>query len=98
VLKLFELNQDIPSFKTTLRDFLVQINVSVSSPNAHGGMDCLNNSTRLSLQEFASEDNRDLYAEEAEAELVRKKKETLQKAMQIPGMVRPMDRPDEMMD
>lgn len=72
VINLFSLNRDLAAFKTSLRDFLIQLN------------------------EFAGEDNRELYSEETEAEAAKKKQETFDRALRIPGMVKPMDRPDDM--
>lgn len=70
---LFDLNQDLATFKAHLRDFLI------------------------SLKEFAG-DNQELYLEEQELEQERKRKAEMEEAMKIPGLVKPMDRPDDLSD
>ncbi|CAG8766364.1 9934_t:CDS:1, partial [Ambispora leptoticha] len=46
----------------------------------------------IQLKEFAG-DNTDLYLDEREAELERKKKEEMESALKIPGLVKPADLP-----
>jgi exportin-1 len=70
---LFDLNQDLTTFKAHLRDFLI------------------------SLKEFAG-DSQELYLEELELEQERKRKADMEAAMKIPGLVKPMDRPDDLSD
>lgn len=70
---LFDLNQDLETFKAHLRDFLI------------------------SLKEFAG-DSQELYLEEQELERERKRRADMEAAMKIPGLVKPMDRPDEISD
>jgi exportin-1 len=48
----------------------------------------------IQLKEFAG-DNSELYLDEKEAELENKRKNELQAALKIPGMVKPHDRPEE---
>ncbi|KAJ3169499.1 Karyopherin transporter [Geranomyces variabilis] len=51
----------------------------------------------VTLKEFSAEDNSELYLEERDAELAKKKQLELQKAMQIPGMLKPSELPDNIM-
>ena len=53
----------------------------------------------ITLKEFSSDDNQELYIEEREWEVAEKKKADFEAALKIPGMVKPHDRPDDgMMD
>lgn len=63
---LFDLNQDIETFKAHIRDFLIN------------------------LKEFSG-DNSDLFLEEAQLEAERKKKAEMDAALQIPGLIKPVD-------
>ncbi len=49
----------------------------------------------IQLKEYQGDE---LFAEDREAELEKKKKEEFQAALLIPGLVKPHDRPDDMMD
>lgn len=51
----------------------------------------------ISLKEFAG-DNQELYLEELELEQERKKKAEMERAMSIPGLIRPVDRPEDLSD
>ena len=51
----------------------------------------------ITLKEFSG-DNQELYLEELELEQERKKKADMEAAMKIPGLVKPIDRPDELSD
>lgn len=73
VCGLFDLNQDLNTFKAHLRDFLI------------------------SLKEFSG-DNQELYLEEQELEQERKKKADMEAAMKIPGLIKPVDRLDDLSD
>ncbi len=70
---LFDLNQDLNTFRAHLRDFLV------------------------SLKEFGG-DNQELYLAEMELEQERKRKAEMEAAMKIPGLIKPIDRPDDLSD
>ena len=50
----------------------------------------------ISLKEFSTEDNADLYREERETELELKKRQQYEAAMKIPGMLKPSERTDDM--
>ncbi|KNC97005.1 exportin CRM1 [Spizellomyces punctatus DAOM BR117] len=52
----------------------------------------------VTLKEFAGADNSDLYSEEREREAALKKKMEMEKALSIPGMIKPSDRTDDMAD
>lgn len=52
----------------------------------------------VQLKEFTGDDNSDLFLEEKELELERKKTEQMENALRVPGMLKPYDRPDEMED
>jgi exportin-1 len=47
------------------------------------------------LKEFSGDE---LYLDDKELELEKKKKEEFEAALKIPGMVKPHDRPDDMME
>lgn len=51
----------------------------------------------ISLKEFSG-DNQELFLEELELEKERKQKADMEAAMKIPGLVKPLDRPDDMSD
>ncbi len=51
----------------------------------------------ISLKEFSG-DNQELFLEELELEKERKQKADMEAAMKIPGLVKPVDRPDDMSD
>lgn len=48
----------------------------------------------IQLKEFASTDNSELFLEEKESELEKKRREEREVAMRIPGMIKPADRED----
>jgi exportin-1 len=52
----------------------------------------------IQLQEFSGADNSDLYLEEKETELEAKKLSDMQKALSVPGILKPSERPDDMED
>eukprot|EP00993_Chasmostoma_nieuportense_P007598 NODE_86_length_3321_cov_122.116468_g80_i0.p1 GENE.NODE_86_length_3321_cov_122.116468_g80_i0~~NODE_86_length_3321_cov_122.116468_g80_i0.p1 ORF type:complete len:1072 (-),score=349.09 NODE_86_length_3321_cov_122.116468_g80_i0:63-3278(-) len=62
---MFDLQSELHTFKTHIRDFLIQ------------------------LKEFAAQDNTDLYDEEREAELQRKKEEMAKRLETVPGLQQP---------
>ena len=49
----------------------------------------------IQLKEFQGDE---LFVEDREAEMAQKKQEEFQAALLIPGLVKPHDRPDDMMD
>ncbi|KAI8913065.1 CRM1 C terminal-domain-containing protein [Powellomyces hirtus] len=51
----------------------------------------------VTLKEFSGDDNSELYQEEREAEMEMKKKLEMQKALNIPGMLKPSELPDNAM-
>lgn len=51
----------------------------------------------VSLKEFGG-DNQELYLAEMELEQERKRKAEMEAAMKIPGLIKPIDRPDDLSD
>ena len=49
-------------------------------------------------QEYTGEDTSDLYLEEREQQLVEEQDKKRQLMLEVPGMVNPHDRPDEMQE
>ena len=52
----------------------------------------------LSLQEFAGEDNSDLFLEEREQQIVKAQEEKRRVQMSVPGIIGPHDMPEEMLE
>eukprot|EP00562_Extubocellulus_spinifer_P009336 CAMPEP_0178498312 /NCGR_PEP_ID=MMETSP0696-20121128/15185_1 /TAXON_ID=265572 /ORGANISM="Extubocellulus spinifer, Strain CCMP396" /LENGTH=1087 /DNA_ID=CAMNT_0020126857 /DNA_START=606 /DNA_END=3869 /DNA_ORIENTATION=+ len=69
---MFDLKMDLPTFKTHLRDFLIQ------------------------LKEFSTEENKDLFSEEAELQ-ERKRQEAMQaQRSAVPGLLKPSEIDDDL--
>ena len=106
---LFSFDQDIPAFKEHLRDFLVQIRVSPRYGPTDFRFYTLTNDMfaichRIDIlwlfvwQEFAGEDNTDLFLEEREQQIVKAQEEKRRVQMSVPGIIGPHDIPEEMQD
>jgi len=48
----------------------------------------------IQLKEFFGQDNQDMYSEEAETALAQQRKNEMELALRVPGMIRPQDRPE----
>jgi exportin-1 len=49
----------------------------------------------ISLKEFSEGDNSELYLEEKELEMERKRQAEIEQAMKVPGLIRPSERNDD---
>lgn len=97
---MLNLNQDIPAFKEHLRDFLVQIKVCMVLRRRLVICRSRGYTARLILhpQEFAGEDDSDLYTEERLATLKAAQEEKRKVQMSVPGILNPHEIPEEMQD
>ena len=90
---LFFLNKNITAFKEHLRDFLVEIKVMYVLV-----LLCVDDVHGVTLQEFTGEDTHDLYLEERESQLRKEQEKKHEQQLQVPGILNPHERPDEMQE
>lgn len=91
----FRLDQDLAAFKEHLRDFLVQIRVSLFRSFLMLKLDF---HFSFRFQEFSGEDDSDLYLEEREQMLKQAEEEKRKIKMMVPGIANPHEILEDMQD